>query len=144
MRRSIQMACHFIFAGILTILMVGCSGQMNVKEDKRKYLSKMDPASAQRGKELYQIHCQRCHGESGRGDGPAAKGLETEPANLVESGVHVTRYGMRAFVDYPHYSPDSVKLRMKYGNDTMPGFKNNFTEQELEDIANHVLVLMHP
>src|SRR5690606_37209939 len=38
-----------------------------------------DPA---RGKALYAQQCAACHGASGRGDGPAAKGLEPPPSDF--------------------------------------------------------------
>lgn len=39
--------------------------------------------SLQEGKSLYVQHCQSCHGQSGRGDGPAAAALTPVPADLV-------------------------------------------------------------
>ena len=35
------------------------------------------------GKLLYRIHCQNCHGETGMGDGPMAKLLTIQPADLT-------------------------------------------------------------
>ena len=35
-----------------------------------------------RGAALYTVHCAACHGAEGRGDGPAAKGLNPVPANF--------------------------------------------------------------
>ncbi len=35
------------------------------------------------GAALYPSHCASCHGAEGRGDGPAAKGLELPPADLT-------------------------------------------------------------
>lgn len=35
------------------------------------------------GRELYEQHCARCHGPTGRGDGPAGEGLEPPPANIA-------------------------------------------------------------
>lgn len=35
-----------------------------------------------RAKALYAQHCAACHGAQGRGDGPAAKGLEPPPSNF--------------------------------------------------------------
>ena len=37
-------------------------------------------ASAGRGKVIYKEYCMQCHGSKGRGDGPAASGLEPKPA----------------------------------------------------------------
>lgn len=37
-------------------------------------------ASVDRGKGLYKEYCAQCHGFTGRGDGPAASGLEPKPA----------------------------------------------------------------
>ncbi|WP_447601311.1 c-type cytochrome [Nitrospira sp. Nam80] len=37
-------------------------------------------ASVDRGKVLYKEYCSQCHGATGRGDGPAASGLNPKPA----------------------------------------------------------------
>lgn len=37
-------------------------------------------ASAGRGKVIYKEYCMQCHGASGKGDGPAASGIEPKPA----------------------------------------------------------------
>lgn len=37
-----------------------------------------------RGRSLYAKHCAACHGAEGRGDGPAAKGLEPAPSNFQD------------------------------------------------------------
>jgi high-affinity iron transporter len=37
-----------------------------------------------RGAEVYQANCASCHGTLGRGDGPAALGLDPPPANLAD------------------------------------------------------------
>lgn len=34
------------------------------------------------GKGLYEVHCLRCHGTEGRGDGPQARALSDSPANF--------------------------------------------------------------
>lgn len=52
-----------------------------------------DPAA---GKALYAAHCASCHGAGGRGDGPAAKGLDPAPANFLDQGRMANRsvYGL--------------------------------------------------
>jgi len=42
------------------------------------------PENLQSGRTLYRTHCLRCHGEKGRGDGPRAAALSTEPADLSD------------------------------------------------------------
>lgn len=37
-------------------------------------------ASVDRGKVIYKEYCSQCHGANGKGDGPAASGLEPKPA----------------------------------------------------------------
>ena len=41
------------------------------------------PEVLEKGRDLYQQHCAVCHGPSGRGDGPAAPGLDPPPADLA-------------------------------------------------------------
>ena len=52
-----------------------------------------DPA---RGKALYAKHCAACHGAEGRGDGPAAKGLEPAPSSFhdLERMAQRSTYGL--------------------------------------------------
>ena len=35
------------------------------------------------GKEMFKSYCASCHGETGKGDGPAASALKTMPSNLT-------------------------------------------------------------
>lgn len=50
-----------------------------------------DLALTQAGETLYVAHCASCHGAQGRGDGPAAAGLQPPPADFrqhLQPGVH--------------------------------------------------------
>jgi mono/diheme cytochrome c family protein len=42
-----------------------------------------DRVLAEMGSELYLQYCGSCHGDQGRGDGPAAGALKTPPADLT-------------------------------------------------------------
>lgn len=53
-----------------------------------KYANKVNPLrptaeNVTAGRKLYEADCATCHGASGLGDGPAAKGLNPPPANLA-------------------------------------------------------------
>jgi cytochrome c oxidase cbb3-type subunit 2 len=53
-----------------------------------------DPApqpSASRGRQVYEKHCVECHGESGKGDGPAAMTLVPHPRDFTSG-----RYKLRS------------------------------------------------
>lgn len=54
-------------------------------------------ASIARGRVLYGQHCAACHGATGRGDGPAAAGLNPGPADLQ---VHVPLHTDAAIFDW--------------------------------------------
>jgi mono/diheme cytochrome c family protein len=55
--------------------------------DATKNPLKGDAASAQTGQKLYIQQCGPCHGDKGRGDGPAASGLSKAPANHTSDQV---------------------------------------------------------
>jgi cbb3-type cytochrome oxidase cytochrome c subunit/mono/diheme cytochrome c family protein len=52
-----------------------------------------NPASAEQGRQLWSDHCAGCHGDQGRGDGPAASWLRPSPANLAERDYTLERLG---------------------------------------------------
>lgn len=41
-------------------------------------------ADLEAGKEKYQMFCVTCHGETGKGDGPGAAGIEPSPRDFSE------------------------------------------------------------
>lgn len=51
-----------------------------------------DQESLQSGSAIFQRQCAVCHGEQGRGDGPAAKGMNQKPANFLDRE-HSAIYG---------------------------------------------------
>lgn len=54
------------------------------------------PAPDVTGRALFQDYCARCHGPSGRGDGPAAAALAHRPADLT--GIAARNGGVFAMV----------------------------------------------
>jgi mono/diheme cytochrome c family protein len=43
--------------------------------------------ATEKGKSLFEINCQTCHGEKGIGNGPGSAGLNPKPANLTSNEV---------------------------------------------------------
>ena len=43
------------------------------------------PAARQKGRALYQKHCASCHGDKGKGDGPAAAFNPGQPPDLTDA-----------------------------------------------------------
>ena len=84
----------------------------------------LDKADAAKGQVLYDQHCKACHGTAGLGDGPAAAGLTTPPANLTDP-FH-SRY----------YSDAGRLLVIRKGlpDVGMPGFGDQIPEPDLLDL----------
>ncbi len=80
--------------------------------------------SIDNGKALFQTHCAVCHGPQGRGDGPAAAGLNPRPADLMQSA-RMLRDGVVAGV-------------ITDGRGAMPSFKAALNPSQIWDLTNFV------
>ena len=93
------------------------------------FVSNPIPSSAQsiaRGKQLFDQHCQACHGVEGRGDGPAAATLTKRPDDLTR-------------IAPPPLFPDGVvAYRIANGGDMMPAWKTAFSENQIWDLINFI------
>jgi putative copper resistance protein D len=84
-------------------------------------------ASIVRGADLYAENCALCHGTTGRGDGPAAAGLQIHPSNLTEP--HVLAH-----------SPGDLFWWVSQGkrDGAMPGFAEVMTPSRRWDVIHFV------
>jgi cytochrome c oxidase cbb3-type subunit 3 len=90
-----------------------------------------DPLLVQ-GREAYLARCVSCHGTSGKGDGPIAKGLSgPPPGDLTDA---TWKHGDQ---------PDQVLAVVTRGvKDTaMPGWRGTFSAEELRAVSAYVYYL---
>lgn len=81
------------------------------------------PSDAERGKELYERHCQSCHGPGARGDGPAT-------ADLVAD-----------VPDVPDLTADNIADQVELvllGREAMPGFEASFDRYDARRVLRQM------
>lgn len=84
-------------------------------------------ANLETGKALFTSNCASCHGATGLGDGPAAKGLSPAPANLAAAmGMPIAT---DAFLDWT-ISEGGVPV-----GSVMPPFKNTLSQNDIWKIV---------
>ena len=81
-----------LFAIVLSAMVLSaCAGAPSAVADKpvpAEYAGKTNPFAGQAdaadaGKMIYTDNCASCHGDSGKGDGPAGGSLDPKPADLA-------------------------------------------------------------
>ncbi|WP_422927783.1 redoxin family protein [Singulisphaera sp. PoT] len=84
-----------------------------------------------RGRLIFQVHCARCHGPEGRGDGPDSATLRPPPRDL--QGVAWRIPPSRA----------SIRNTVAEGlpNSMMPALAASLSKAEIESVVDHVLTL---
>jgi mono/diheme cytochrome c family protein len=85
-------------------------------------------ASLAEGRTLYVANCGPCHGEKGRGDGPASQGLNPKPADHTSVAVQSQTDG-------------AIFWKLSEGRAPMPGYKKIFSEQQRWGLINYIRTL---
>lgn len=91
MKKSFWILLAVVVMSALVLAACGGGGGQATVERKApppEYAGKTNPyagdaAAIAEGKELYNVNCATCHGETGAGDGPAGASLDPKPANLI-------------------------------------------------------------
>ncbi|MDR3716428.1 MAG: cytochrome c [Puia sp.] len=79
-------------------------------------------------KNLYIANCGPCHGEKGKGDGPAAQGLNPKPADHTSASVQSESDG-------------SLFWKLSEGRNPMPGYKKIFSDQQRWELIAYIRTL---
>jgi len=89
------------------------------------------------GKKLYLTYCSGCHGESGKGNGPAAKALPAKPANHTDGAV-MNQLSDKYLFDIITKGGASAKK-----SPVMPAW-GNLKEKQVREIIDHIRSLASP
>ena len=90
-----------------------------------------DKAALAEAKKLYTTNCAPCHGDKGKGDGPAAQALNPKPADHSSAVIQAESDG-------------SLFWKLSEGRNPMPAYKNVFNEQQRWALVNYIRTLAKP
>jgi mono/diheme cytochrome c family protein len=88
------------------------------------------PADTARGKEVYQRHCQSCHGVGGWGDGADAKSLKVPPANFHRS---------MSFLKSDEELLSTIEHGVVFS--PMHSWRGQLTDGEMQDVVGYIRLL---
>jgi mono/diheme cytochrome c family protein len=92
---------------------------------KKKNPVPADEKSIAAGKENYAANCTSCHGDGGKGDGPAAPALEHPPGDLTSAKAQ-------------EQSDGAIFWKITTGRKPMPPVPKELTEVQRWEIVNYV------
>ncbi len=133
MKKSFSMVLAILIFSALVLSACGGGSAADTPNIPAEYAGKTNPLgsdAASAGQAIYVVQCASCHGDSGKGDGPAGKALTPPAANLVESNA---KYGD----DYLYYRIAEGGTMNPY-NSSMPPFKNVLSADEIWQLVAHI------
>jgi len=99
------------------------------------------PAYAQNqtdGKGLYTSYCSACHGDKGKGDGAAAKGLPAKPADHT-NGAIMNQLSDKYLIDVISKGGSSVGKSV-----FMPAWGSAMNDKQMRDLVAYIRSLAIP
>jgi len=133
MKKSFSIVLVILVFSALLLSACGGGSAADTPNIPAEYAGKTNPLgsdAAAAGQAIYVVQCASCHGESGKGDGPAGQALTPPAANLVES---TAKYGD----DYLHYRIAEGGSMDPY-NSSMPAFKNVLSADEIWQVVTYI------
>jgi mono/diheme cytochrome c family protein len=105
------------------------------------FFEDIEPVRAQsqaEGKKLYATYCSSCHGDDGKGDGPASKSLPVKMGDHTD-GAFMKQLPDKFLVDIISRGGNSVgKSAM------MPAWENQLNEKQISDIIAYMRSIADP
>lgn len=102
-----------------------------------------DETSIARGKEIYQINCMMCHGETGQGNGTVAAFLvKKKPADLTSEPVQAKSDGSWFLtISNGIWNPNNTLFPERQFSGQMPPLAENLSIRERWDVINYLRTL---
>jgi len=85
-------------------------------------------SAAAEGKKIFMMTCAPCHGNSGRGDGPAAAALNPKPANYTTKAISAESDG-------------ALFWKLSEGRGAMVAFKSTYSEKQRWELITYIRTL---
>lgn len=136
MKKSFSMILAVMILSALVLSACGGGQTSEAANVPADYAGKTNPLGADAtaaGQTLYGVQCASCHGDSGKGDGPAGQALTPPAANLVDSA---SANGD----DYLYYRIAEGGAMDPF-NSSMPPFKNVLSEDEIWQVVSYINTL---
>ncbi len=89
-----------------------------------------DAASLKNGQTIYMTYCAPCHGNSGKGDGPASASLNPKPADHTSATVQAQSDGTMFY-----------KISEGHAHTAMPPFKAVLNADQRWAVVNYIRTL---
>jgi mono/diheme cytochrome c family protein len=87
----------------------------------------VSPETLTQGAQLYQENCAECHGETGKGDGPAAAGFATPPGDFTDQVFLAYKTTAAFYTAIQNGMPPA-----------MPAYANQLTDAQSWDLAEYL------
>ena len=87
------------------------------------------PEALAAGADLYKKHCVMCHGETGKGDGPATKFMKPAPPDVTIAGTKA------------RMTDGEIFYKVSTGKRPMPPMNKKLSETERWQVVHHLRTL---
>lgn len=99
-----------------------------VRAAKKKNPIEVNEASLVKGKAVYVKECASCHGDKGKGDGPAVKDLEKKPGDMTSTKTQ-------------EQSDGALFWKITEGNKPMASYDKTLSEEDRWHVINYLRTL---